>query len=307
MNSSLNGYLILDKPLGITSTQAVGAVKKQLRIILTKDEYKNFKIGHGGTLDPLASGVLPIALGEATKTVGYVLHGDKEYIFTVKFGTQTTTDDAEGSVLHQSAIIPTAAQITAALPSFIGTTQQTPPAFSALKIDGERAYDLARAGEVVSMQPRPITIHSLNLVSMPAPDQAQLKVSCGKGTYVRALARDLAIKLGTYGHVSHLQRTQSGPFTLAMAISLEKLAEMGNKAAMGDALCPLLTALDDIPALAVTAGEAAKLKQGQSLMHIMVRGQPAGTIMLVTCNTQPIALCEKTGELELQPRRVFNL
>lgn len=302
-NRAMHGYIILDKPFGMGSTTAVSAVKRLLRPFFPT---KNHKIGHGGTLDPLASGVLPIAIGEATKTVSYVLDGDKEYEFTVRWGQQTTTDDSEGDVTHKSAARPAPAAIQAALASFQGTIMQTPPAFSALKIDGARAYDLARAGEAPIMTPRAVEIHALRYCDSPDADHSRFHLVCGKGTYVRALARDLAIKLGTYGHVAALRRVRAGPFTADTVISLEKLAEYGHNGTVQQALMPVMTALDDIPALAVTEAEAQRLRHGQPLMNLAARGYASGTTLLVVCNNTPVALTT-CDDFTLTALRVFNL
>lgn len=303
MNNSLHGYLILDKSLGLSSAQAVGAVKRALRRLGVP---KSCKIGHGGTLDPLASGVLPLALGEATKTVGYVLNGDKAYDFTIRWGIGTTTLDAEGETVSTSVVRPTADNIRAALPAFMGPISQLPPVYSALKVDGQRAYALARAGEAVELQPRQVRINALTLLDTPDPDHACFHVSCSKGTYIRALARDLAAALGTTGHLSALRRTAAGPFTFDHAISLEKLAEIQHIGGLQTALTPLATALDDIPALAVTASEAATLKFGQRLPRPSCQ-LVEGTTVLVTCDTVPVALCELAEDGSLGVLRGFNL
>jgi tRNA pseudouridine55 synthase len=302
----LHGYLILDKPHGMGSTTAVAAVKRILRPHLPKGH----KVGHGGTLDPLATGVLPIALGEATKTISYILDGDKKYHFTVQWGAQTTTDDAEGNVIAYNDNWPKVDDIIAALPAFTGRIMQTPPAFSALKLEGERAYELARAGQTVELAPRAVTIHSFTYVDTP-PDMlkaglARFSLHCGKGTYVRALARDLALKLGTYGHVAALRRTRSGPFRIENAISLEKLETAVHNNATQSVLLPLTTALADIPALAVSMGEAQRLRHGQKLMNIFARNHPSGTVVLVTADAQPVALAT-TDDMALTPLRMFNL
>ena len=210
---AVHGWLILDKPMGLTSTQALGKVRRILN---------GNKAGHGGTLDPLATGILPLAFGEATKIVPFVMDHDKEYEFTVHWGEQRATDDAEGEVIATSPNRPTEQDIRKALPRFIGTISQTPPAYSAIKIDGERAYDLARAGNAPQMVAREVTIHNLELLGMNGADEALFRVHCGKGTYVRSLGRDLSLFLSTYGYISALRRTRVGPFTLKESISLEK-------------------------------------------------------------------------------------
>jgi tRNA pseudouridine55 synthase len=298
----VHGWVILDKPIGMTSTQAV-AVAKRL--------FQAKRAGHAGTLDPLASGGLPIALGEATKTVPFVMDGRKRYRFTVAWGAERDTDDTEGRVTQTSDIRPTAEQIRALLPQFTGNIEQTPPQYSAIKIQGERAYDLARDGEIVPLVPRPVVIHELILTEQPDSDHAVFEAECGKGTYVRALARDIGRLLGCYGHISALRRTLVGPFAEADMIPLEQLEALCDRAASGegslaDALLPVETALDDIPALAVTRADAARLHRGQA---VLLRGRDApdcsGTVY-VTVAGRLLALAE-VGNGELIPKRVFNL
>lgn len=254
--SLLHGWLVLDKPLGLTSTQALGKARRILQAS---------KAGHAGTLDPLATGVLPLAFGEATKLIAHVMDGVKEYEFSVVWGEARNTDDAEGQVTARSDIRPSEAALLTALPQFVGAIRQTPPAFSALKLDGQRAYDLARAGQTVALKDREITIEELKLLDN-SKERARLFVRCGKGTYVRALARDLAIKLGTYGYVGQLRRLRSGPFTLAQAIPLDKLEEMGHKGAARQAVLSLLSSLDDILVLSITATQAQQLRRGQTML-----------------------------------------
>lgn len=296
----LNGWVALDKPLGLSSTQALGKVRWLL---------KAQKAGHGGTLDPLASGVLPIALGEATKLIPFVMDGRKEYLFTIRWGEARSTEDAEGEVTATNAVRPTSAAIQAALPRFFGTIQQTPPAFSAIKVAGERAYDLARAGETVILSPRSVHIFDLELLSQPDADHADFKVCCGKGTYVRSLGRDLALALGTVGHLSALRRTQVGPFSAAATISLENLAELAHKGEALTALQPMTTALDDIPARTVDLQDAQRLRHGQSILALPADGSHA--LMLATADGQPVALIASQtgphGEIVWQPVRGFNL
>jgi tRNA pseudouridine55 synthase len=264
----IDGWLAIDKPLGIGSTQVVAMVRR-----LTNAA----KVGHGGTLDPLASGILPIALGEATKTVAYVMDGAKTYRFQVRWGEATGTDDKEGAVTETSDVRPTAAAIEAALPAFTGAVEQVPPAYSAIKVDGERAYDLARAGEAVELKPRIVHIKALRLVGQPDADHADFEVECGKGTYVRSLGRDLARALGTVGHISVLRRVACGPFNEANAIPLDKFAEVGQGPALRSHLLPVETALDDIPALALTEAEARRLHSGQALsIHRLEHALPPG-------------------------------
>ncbi len=252
----VDGWVIVDKPIGPTSTQVVGKVRRL---------FDANKAGHGGTLDPLATGILPIALGEATKTVPYVMDGRKTYRFTIRWGEARNTDDAEGEVTGTSDVRPSESQINAALPAFIGVITQVPPAFSAIKVQGERAYDLARAGETVELAPRQIRIDGFRLASTDDADHSSFDVESGKGAYMRALARDLALSLGTLGHLSSLRRLRVGPFDESRAISLDSLVELGNSPAALRHLLPVETALDDIPALALTGDEANRLRSGQAV------------------------------------------
>ena len=294
----VHGWVILDKPEGITSTQAVSMVRRL---------FNARKAGHAGTLDPLATGCLPIALGEATKTVPYVMEGRKVYEFAVRWGVETDTDDAEGRPVATSEARPARHDIEAVLPRFRGEILQTPPCYSAVKVQGERAYDLARDGETVSLAPRPVHIEELDLVDLTSRDEAVFRSLCGKGAYVRALARDLGRALGTCGHVVALRRTAVGPFDASHMISLEDLERLGHSApaALAPYLHPVETALDDIPALAVNRTDAARLRQGQS---VILRGRDAplaGTVYAVSQGSL-VAL----GEIErgaLVPKRVFNL
>jgi len=297
----VHGWLILDKPTGMTSNQALGAVKRL---------YRPKKAGHAGTLDPLATGLLPIAFGEATKTVPFVMDGRKVYRFTVAWGVETNTDDSQGEHIGTSDVRPDKQAILAALPSFRGEILQVPPQFSALKINGERAYDLAREGEHVDLAPRPISVHRLDLVEMPDTDSAVFEAECGKGTYVRSIARDLGRHLGTCGHVSALRRLLVGPFDENTMISLEKLNSLAHSAPregdLADHLHPVETALDDIPALAVNRTEAARLRRGQP---ILLRGRDAPSESGPTCVMSAGALVA-IGEVdcgELHPKRIFNL
>ena len=295
--TGLHGWLVVDKPVGPSSAAVVGKLKWALR----QGGHGKVKIGHGGTLDPLASGVLPIALGEATKLSGYLLNGPKAYRFTISFGTATSTDDAEGEVVAQSPVRPTAEAIRAILPRFTGPIRQRPPAYSALKVDGERAYARARAGESVELAARDLVIHALSLEES-GPDSATLHVHCSKGTYVRSLARDIAEALGTVGHVSLLRRTAAGPFTLDQALSLDKCVELVHGPAPEQALLPLTAGLDDIPALAVDPSEAAALKQGKRLDGPRVKpGQ-----YLATDGSVPVALVA-VSEHDVRVVRGFNL
>lgn len=252
-----HGWLVLDKPLGLTSTQALGKVRRLLN---------GKKAGHGGTLDPLATGLLPLAFGEATKLIPYVMEGDKAYEFIVKWGEARATDDAEGAVTSTSEYRPSIDQIREALPAFIGRISQKPPSYSAIKLDGERAYDLARSGEKVDIAERDVVIHSLELIEIIDKDSASFRVSCGKGMYVRALARDMAVKLGTFGYVKQLKRTKVGPFTLQNAVSMDFLEGLSAKNEARTALLPLKAALWSIPTLALTANEANSLRLGKKIL-----------------------------------------
>lgn len=253
----IHGWLILDKPLEMASTQAVS----KTRWLLNAQ-----KAGHAGTLDPLASGVLPIAFGEATKTVPFAQESSKAYKFTLRWGRSTTTLDAEGEVTGESDVRPSRDAIEEALGQFIGEIEQVPPKFSAIKVDGERAYDLARAGEAVELASRPVRIDDLRLLDAPSPDLAVLEMKCGKGAYVRSIARDLAAALGAEGHVAALRRTKVGPFSAAQAVSLDVFEDLVHKGQALEALLPVETALDDIPATAVTEDEAFQLRQGRSIV-----------------------------------------
>jgi tRNA pseudouridine55 synthase len=304
----VNGWLVLDKPAGLSSTQAMA----KARFLLDAQ-----KAGHAGTLDPLATGVLPIAFGEATKTVELVMGGRKLYAFTVRWGEARDTDDTEGRVTATSDVRPSIAAIRAALPAFHGEIAQVPPRFSAIRIDGDRAYDLAREGIDVEMVARTVRIDSFDLIEAPDADHAVLEVACGKGTYVRSLARDLAVALGTVGHVTALRRLRVGRFTAEMAISLDDLAAEAQTPAVARHLLGIETALDDIPALATTPAEAQRLRHGQSIS--LMRRQDAerltglsidpsapGPHLLVTCEGQPVALARVEGG-EIRPVRILNL
>jgi tRNA pseudouridine55 synthase len=296
----VHGWLALDKPYGMTSTQAVGKV----RFLFNAE-----KAGHGGTLDPLASGLLPIALGEATKTVSHAMDGRKIYRFTAQWGEERTTDDLEGKVSATSARRPSRDEIESILPRFTGEIMQAPPAFSAIKVDGERAYDLARAGEAVDLAPRPVFIEELKLVAAEA-DHATFEVTCGKGTYIRSLARDMGRALGSAAHVSMLRRVAVGPFTEAHMISLENLMELSHKApggnAINGALLPIETVLDGIPALAIDADQARRLRLGQPVLLRGANAPIAEDAVLVTSGGKPVGI----GLIEqgsLKPKRLFNL
>jgi tRNA pseudouridine55 synthase len=295
----LHGWLVLDKPPGMSSSQAVGRVKR-----LTGAA----KAGHGGTLDPLATGVLPIALGEATKTVAWAMAGRKTYRFTARWGEARTTDDAEGAVVQESSVRPDEAAILAVLPRFIGRILQTPPRFSALKVAGRRAYALARAEAPVELPPRPVEIGALRLVGRLDADHAEFVAEVGKGTYIRALARDLGAALGTCAYVSALRRTAVGRFGEAAAITLDKLAEIGQFPALFTYLLPIETALDDIPALALSEAEAARLRHGQAIVldRSGERALTQGGMVCATAGGRPVALAEVQGE-RLRPVRVLNI
>ena len=289
----MHGWIIIDKPVGPGSTQIVSAVKRALR----EGGYPKVKVGHGGTLDPLASGVLPVALGEATKLSGRMLDADKIYDFTIGFGTQTDTLDAEGVVVATSDKCPSPAEIAAVLPRFTGSIEQMPPAFSALKVDGKRAYDLARAGEDVVLQARRVTIRSLTQTG-----DATFTARVSKGTYIRSLARDIAFTLGTVGHVTMLRRTKAGPFTLESAISLDKLAETAKGRTLEYLLLPLTAGLDDIPALPVSPDQARALRQGRTLIGIAA----TSGLQLAMDGEIPVALVQSDGP-EVRVVRGFNL
>jgi tRNA pseudouridine55 synthase len=299
----VHGWVIIDKPKGMSSAQVVGKV----RWLLDAQ-----KAGHGGTLDPLATGVLPIALGEATKTMSFVMDGAKTYRCWVQFGRSTTTDDAEGETVEISEKRPTRTEIEAVLGEFEGDVEQTPPVYSAIKIDGQRAYKRARAAETVEMPSRIVRIDRITVVEMPAADLAVIDVDCQKGTYIRALARDLALRLGTVGHVADLRRTRCGPFAEQGAISLDSLETLGHSARLEDVVLPLKTALDDIPALALTDAEAEKMRKGQPASAAIVLSRtpdmkvsPGETVVVMQGET-PVALARIDGD-ELRPIRVLNL
>ena len=299
----MHGWIVIDKPVGPGSTRIVAAVKRALR----EGGYPKLKVGHGGTLDPLASGVLPIALGEATKLAGRMLGADKVYEFTIRFGEETDTLDAEGSVVASSDRRPTLAEIEAVLPRFTGAIEQLPPVYSALKVAGRRAYDLARAGEDVTLKSREVTVHALSLrhsreSGNDGIGEITLSARVSKGTYIRALARDIARALDTVGHVTMLRRTKAGPFSLERAISLDKLADAAKGRTLEQHLLPLAAGLDDIPALPVTPDQAGALRMGRKLIGIAA--QPG--LHLATADDVPVALVE-FSEGELRVVRGFNL
>ncbi len=292
-----NGWIILDKPLGLASTQAVAAVKRNLR----EAGLGKVKVGHGGTLDPLATGVLPIALGEATKLAGRMLDASKEYAFTIAFGTETDTLDLEGCTTAHSEVKPAPSEVEAVLERFTGGIEQVPPVYSALKVDGQRAYDRARAGETVEMKAREVIIHSLRLDASDV-NSATLIAHVSKGTYIRSLARDIAYALGTVGHVSMLRRLRAGPFGLDVAISLDNLNEVGKGAPLENILLPLEAGLDDIPALDLSPEQASMARQGRVLtglaFHDGLYWARAGHV--------PVALVELSGG-DARVVRGFNL
>ena len=297
----INGWLILDKPQGLNSTKAVGRVKHL---------FNAQKAGHAGTLDPLATGVLPIALGEATKTVPFVMDGSKAYRFTIVWGAETDTDDAEGSVTERRETRPSRDEIEAILPRFTGTISQTPPRYSALKVDGARAYDLARENEEFELQPRDVTIDCLSLVEMPDPDHAVLEAECGKGTYVRALARDIGRVLGVLGHVGALRRTRVGPFDEATAIPLAKLEALGESEAGRDgllgSLLPVEMALAEIPSLNLSSSDAARLRTGQSVL-LRGRDAPIHSGPIYALSRGALVAIGEVSQGEFKPKRIFNL
>ncbi len=292
-----HGWIILDKPIGLGSTQAVGAVKRNLR----EAGFGKVKVGHGGTLDPLATGILPIALGEATKLCGRMLDASKEYAFTVQFGAETDTLDLEGKVIATSDVSPSLAEIEAVLPRFTGPIAQVPPAYSALMVDGERAYDLARKGEAVELKSRSVTIHELRLEAADA-QSATLIAHVSKGTYIRSLARDIARALGTVGHVTMLRRLRAGPFALDSAISLDKLNEVGKGAPLENVLLPLEAGLVDIPALNLSPEQASMVRQGRVLTGL----PQSDGLYWARAGNVPLALVELIAG-DARVSRGFNL
>ncbi|ANP46378.1 tRNA pseudouridine(55) synthase TruB [Candidatus Viadribacter manganicus] len=306
----VSGWVVLDKPDDMTSTHAVSAVRRI---------FNAQKAGHAGTLDPLASGILPIALGEATKTVPWLMEARKTYLFTIKWGVSTDTQDREGKEVASSPVRPTPEAIGAALLAFIGDIQQVPPQFSAVKVDGERAYDLARSGETVELEPRQVTVYEAELVETDG-DLATFRFRSGKGFYIRALVRDLAAKLGAEGHVWRLRRTAVGPFTEADSVTLDALVDLGHKGAASERLKPVETALDDIPALAINGEDAFKLRQGRPIVllpHVvetlkpqfrdrLIGGVDASRAALALYEGKAVALGDvRAGRFE--PSRVFNI
>jgi tRNA pseudouridine55 synthase len=307
----VHGWIVLDKDLNLTSTDAVTRVRRL---------FDARKAGHAGTLDPLATGILPIALGEATKTVAWLMEADKSYRFTIAWGASTETQDREGRVVATSDVRPARAAVEAALKGFIGEIQQVPPVYSAIKVDGERAYDLARDGQTPELQARTVVLHEAAVVDAPDGDHVTIACRSGKGFYVRALARDLARMLGTEGHVSDLRRTAVGPFREDAAIGLEKLGELCSRAVASEALLPVETALDDIPALAITQEEASRLRQGRGIVLLphqaedlrsrrrprTVSGEDMSRAALAMLDGQAVAIGDvRAGRFD--PVRVFQL
>lgn len=291
----IHGWVVIDKPLGRSSMQTTSRVK---RLLSTR------KAGHAGTLDPLASGILPIALGEATKTIPFMVDAAKTYEFTIQWGQQTNTDDQEGEILKVSEVRPSQEAIQKVLPEFIGHISQVPPAFSAVKINGRRAYAMARGGKEVVLEPREITVYNLELLDMPDQDHATFKCNCGKGTYIRSLARDIALKLETYGHVSYLRRTAVGAFDEKNAISLDFLENMSHKGHVEESIFPLDWVLDDIPDLILTPEEERRFCHGQRfLKEGLVEGE---TLVCRNSNGDLLGLA-KTVEGLLKPVRMLNI
>ena len=301
---AISGWVCLDKPLGLGSTQAVSRIRRL---------FDANKAGHAGTLDPLASGILPIALGEATKTVAFMMEANKTYRFVIEWGVSTDSVDKEGAEIGRSDVRPTLEQVCAALPAFVGEIDQTPPRFSAIKVDGQRAYDLARDGVEFELESRRVTVFSAEATQAPDPDHVEILIRTGKGVYVRSLARDLALALGAEGHVSVLRREQVGPFTLQNAVTLDSVEEMVHRGAASEGLLPVATALDDIPELAVTTEDAFSLRQGRPIVLIprqvetlMNRLRDGSTVVSAFQGQTLVALGQvRAGRFE--PDRVFNL
>jgi len=300
----VSGWLILDKSYDLGSTEAVSKAKWL---------FQAQKAGHAGTLDPLATGVLPIAFGEATKTVPYIMDAEKRYRFTAQWGAATTTDDAEGEIIATSDKRPLEKDIEAVLDQFVGEIDQIPPQFSAVKIGGERAYDLARDGEEVKLEPRKISVHELTIVETPSPDETVFEAVTGKGAYVRALVRDMARALGTQGHVTRLRRLAVGPFRAEVGVTIEALEALTLLEDRDATLTPITSALSHMPQASIDGPQADKLRRGQAAIIAPpvakgIRGETAGVIpaVLAVLYDEPVAICELDG-LKLKPARVFNL
>ncbi|MEL6297868.1 MAG: tRNA pseudouridine(55) synthase TruB [Pseudomonadota bacterium] len=292
----VNGWLVLDKPTGMTSTHVVNVVRRL---------FDARKAGHAGTLDPLATGLLPIAFGEATKTINYAVDGTKGYAFTIRWGAATTTDDSEGEVIATSERRPTIAEVEARLEAFTGEIEQVPPKFSAIKIDGQRAYDLARDGADVELAARPVTIHALRVVDQPDDDHTILEAACGKGTYVRAIARDLGVALGCYGHVTQLRRTRVGAFDVAGAVTLSDLEARADAGTALEVLLPMAAALEELAEIAMTANDVGRIRRGQA---VILRGRDApvsADAAYATLKGELVALGE-ISQGAFVPNRVFN-
>ncbi len=300
---NVNGWVVLDKPSAMTSFSAVSAVRRALGAA---------KAGHAGTLDPLATGVLPIAIGEATKTLPYIVDSRKAYRFTVRWGEARDTDDRDGQVIATSAERPETSAIEAAIPRFVGTIEQVPPTYSAIKVEGRRAYALARADVPIVLSPRPVLIERMALIAVPDTDHAVFEVVCGKGAYMRALARDLAVAVGTVGHVAALRRTLVGPFTEQDAIALDKVEAVGHSDGTLQQVLPVTAALAGIPALVLTEAEARRLRRGQAIAVLPVVNRSPQSVVskdAVVCamaEDKPIALAQIQGG-EVRPLRVLNL
>lgn len=308
---AVSGWVCLDKPYDLGSTDAVSRVRRL---------FNAQKAGHAGTLDPLATGVLPIALGEATKTVPFLMEAEKVYRFSIEWGRSTASFDREGSTTATSDVRPSPEAVAEALKAFVGEIQQVPPAFSAIKVDGERAYDLAREGIEVELEARTVVIHEAAVTDAPDPDHVEITVRCGKGTYVRSIVRDIAETLGACGHVSALRRLRVGPFAAESAIGLDILEDLVHRGARLEALLPVETALDDIPELAVTDEDAFKLKQGRPIVLLprqvetlktrlkprTIAGQDASRTVSAISDGKIVALCEMRAG-KLSPTRVFHL
>ena len=297
-HKNINGWLIIDKPQGMGSTDVVNITRRLF------DANKN---GHTGTLDPFATGVLPIAFGEATKLIPFITDGDKTYEFILKFGVFTNTDDIEGEITESGGRIPLREEILSVLPSFVGEIKQIPPMYSAIKINGERAYKLARAGQAVDMPPRMVQIKSLEFLEQTAPDSFRFKVECSKGTYVRTLGRDIALKLNTFGHLTALRRTKCGFFCISDTILLENLKNMVYESKWQDSLLPVKTPLRDIAALAISAEDAVKLRLGQGLSAQKYGVLGSAQTLMVAYNQDCLTALVRIDGKKISPIRVFNL